>query len=169
LEIEGNKQEIEKHTDRKYEIASEISSLDTNIETIEKREKTTKNEIDSMTLEIDSARDDKQEKSKASYELEHKKNEINKVLQEKSSKKEESMAKIKEFDTNLNNLNYDARMKDSRLKFLIETEKEKEGYLRSVKTLLVDCEKDANLNKGMNGVLANLISVDKKYETAIEM
>src|SRR5699024_9703257 len=37
------------------------------------------------------------------------------------------------------------------------------------KALLVDCEKDANLNKGMNGVLANLISVDKKYETAIEM
>ena len=169
LEIEGKKQEIEKHTDRKYEIASEISSLDTNFENIEKREKTTKNEIDSLTLEIDSARDDKQEKSKAFYEIEHKKNEITKALQEKSSKKEESMAKIKEFDTNLNNLNYDARMKDSRLKFLIETEKEKEGYLRSVKTLLVDCEKDANLNKGMNGVLANLISVDKKYETAIEM
>ena len=169
LEIEGKKQEIEKHTDRKYEIASEISSLDTNLENIEKREKTTKNEIDSLTLEIDSARDDKQEKSKAFYEIEHKKNEITKALQEKSSKKEESMAKIKEFDTNLNNLNYDARMKDSRLKFLIETEKEKEGYLRSVKALLVDCEKDANLNKGMNGVLANLISVDKKYETAIEM
>ena len=169
LEIEGKKQEIEKHTDRKYEIASEISSLDTNLENIEKREKTTKNEIDSLTLEIDSARDDKQEKSKAFYDIEHKKNEITKALQEKSSKKEESMAKIKEFDTNLNNLNYDARMKDSRLKFLIETEKEKEGYLRSVKALLVDCEKDANLNKGMNGVLANLISVDKKYETAIEM
>ena len=79
------------------------------------------------------------------------------------------MTKIKEFETTLNNLNYESRMKDSRLKFLIETEKEKEGYTRSVKSLLNDCEKDSNLKKGMNGVLANLISVDKKYETAIEM
>ena len=169
LEIEDKKQNIEKHTDRKYEIASEISSLDTNLENIEKREKTAKADIDSLTLEIDSARSDKQEKSKAFYEIEHKKNEITQTLKEKSAKKEESMAKIKEFDTSLNNLNYEMRMKDSRLKFLIETEKEKEGYLRSVKSLLVDCEKNANLGKGMNGVLANLISVDKKYETAIEM
>ncbi len=169
LEIEAKKQNIEKHTDRKYEIASEISSLDTNLENIEKREKTAKSEIDSLTLEIDGARSDKQEKSKAFYEIEHKKNEITKELQEKSAKKEESMIKIKEFDTSLNNLNYEMRMKDSRLKFLIETEKEKEGYLRSVKALLLDCEKDAKLGKGMNGVLANLISVDKKYETAIEM
>ena len=72
------------------------------------------------------------------------------------------MTKIKEFETTLNNLNYESRMKDSRLKFLIETEKEKEGYIRSVKSLLNDCEKDTNLKKGMNGVLANLISVDKK-------
>src|SRR5699024_722500 len=62
-----------------------------------------------------------------------------------------------------------SRMKDSRLKFLIETEKEKEGYTRSVKLLLLDCDKDANLKKGMNGIFANLITVDKKYETAIEM
>lgn len=169
LEIEGKKQVIEQNTDRRYEIVSEISSLDTNFENLEKREKTAKSEIDSLTLEIDSARNDKQEKSKEFYDIEHKKNELVKELQEKSSKKEESMRKIKEFDVSLNNLNYELRMKDSRLKFLIETEKEKEGYTRSVKSLLVDCEKDSKLNKGMNGILANLISVDKKYETAIEM
>lgn len=169
LEIEGKKQVIEQNNDKKYEIISEISSLDTNFENLEKREKTAKSEVDSLTLEIDSARNDKQEKSKEFYDIEHKKNELVKELEEKSSKKEESMRKIKEFDVSLNNLNYELRMKDSRLKFLIETEKEKEGYTRSVKSLLVDCEKDSKLNKGMNGILANLISVDKKYETAIEM
>lgn len=169
LEIEGKKQNIEQSTDRRYEIFSEISSLDTSFENIGKREKATKSEIDSLTSEIDASRNDKQERSKSFYDIEFKKNEIAKQLQEKSSLKEESMRKIKEFDTRLNNLTYESRMKDSRLKFLIETEKEKEGYTRSVKSLLVDCEKDANLNKGMNGILANLISVDKKYETAIEM
>ena len=55
------------------------------------------------------------------------------------------------------------------MKFLQETDKEKEGYVRSVKALLLDCEKDAKLSKGMNGVISNLIKVEKKYETAIEM
>ena len=169
LEIEAKKQEIERNTDAKYEIISEISSLDTNFENIEKREKTAKAEIESLTSEIDGARNEKQEKGKLFYEIEYKKNELTKNLQNKKSKKDESMTKIKEFETTLNNLNYESRMKDSRLKFLIETEKEKEGYTRSVKSLLNDCEKDSNLKKGMNGVLANLISVDKKYETAIEM
>ena len=169
LEIEGKKEQIEKNTDRKYEIVSEISSLEANFENLEKREKTAKSELQSLTSEIDSGRNDKQEKSKEFYDIEFKKNELTKSLQEKQSKKEESMAKIKEFDTILNNLTYESRMKDSRLKFLIETEKEKEGYTRSVKLLLLDCDKDANLKKGMNGIFANLITVDKKYETAIEM
>ena len=47
-------------------------------------------------------------------------------------------------------------------------EKEKEGYIRSVKSLLLDCDKDASLKKGMHGVLANILTVPKEYETAIE-
>lgn len=169
LEIEDKKKNIEKNMDEKYELISEISSLDTNLENIEKREKVAKAEIQSLTLEIDSTRNDKQEKSKDFYDIEFKKNELSKSLKEKADKKSESMQKIKDFDTTLNNLAYEINMKDSRLKFLIETEKEKEGYTRSVKSLLNACEKDSKLNKGVNGVLANLISVDKKYETAIEM
>ena len=60
-------------------------------------------------------------------------------------------------------------MKDARHKFLLETEKEKEGYIKSVKELLLDCDKNPQLKKGMHGVLANLISVNKEYELAIEM
>ena len=60
-------------------------------------------------------------------------------------------------------------MKDARHKFLLETEKEKEGYIKSVKELLLDCDKNSQLKKGMHGVLANLISVNKEYELAIEM
>ena len=169
LEIENKKKKIEENTDKKYEIVSVISSLDTNFENIEKRERVAKLEVQDLTSEIDSERDNKQEKAKEFYDIEFKKNEATKKLEEKATKKEECMTKIKEFDTILNNLTYESRMKDSRLKFLIETEKEKEGYIRSVKSLLLDCDKDAGLKKGTKGVLANLISVDKKYETAIEM
>ena len=169
LEIEEKKKIIEGNTDKRYEIISQISTLDANFENFQKREKTAKSEIENLTSEIDGERNNKQEKSKEFYDIEFKKNELSNKLKEKSSKKDESMAKIKEFDTMLNNLAYESRMKDSRLKFLIETEKEKEGYTRSVKALLIDCDKNPVLKKGTNGVLANLISVDNKYETAIEM
>ena len=72
LEIEAKKQEIERNTDAKYEIISEISSLDTNFENIEKREKTAKAEIESLTSEIDGARNEKQEKGKHFYEIRRK-------------------------------------------------------------------------------------------------
>ena len=60
-------------------------------------------------------------------------------------------------------------MKQSRQSFLIETEKEKEGYTKSVKTLLNDCESNVALKKGVEGVLANLIDVPEDLQTAIEM
>ena len=60
-------------------------------------------------------------------------------------------------------------MKDSRLKFLEETEKEKEGYGKSVKSLLKAVETNTNLKKGLYGVVANLLKVPKEYEVAIEM
>ena len=63
----------------------------------------------------------------------------------------------------------DYRIKESRCKFLIETEKEKEGYSKSVKTLMNAIEKDSILKKGVHGVIAGLITVEEKYQTAIEM
>lgn len=79
------------------------------------------------------------------------------------------MQKLKQYEEEISKLTYTQRMKQARHQFLIETEKEKEGYNKTVKSLLVACDKDSNLNKGIHGVLANLISVEKEYETAIEM
>ncbi len=79
------------------------------------------------------------------------------------------MIAIKDYDDQINKLTQDYRMKDSRCKFLIETEKDKDGYIKSVKSLLLACENDKSLNSGVEGVLASLISVDKQYETSIEM
>ena len=53
--------------------------------------------------------------------------------------------------------------------FLEETEKEKEGYTKSVKSLLKSAEVNEELKKGLHDVVANLINVKKEYEIAIEM
>ena len=169
LEIEEQKQKVEKNTDNKYEIGNEISTLEANFENYEKREKTLKTEITEAVLELDVAKASKQEISKGYYEIESKKNKVLAEIEKFSKEKEEASAKIKEFDDEINRITYDIRMKDSRCKFLIETEKEKEGYTKSVKSLLLDCDKNPGLKSGVHGVLANLISVDGKYQTAIEM
>lgn len=169
LEIENQKQKVEKNTDSKYEIGNEISTLEANFENYEKREKTLKTEIAETISELDGSRTDKQEISKGYFDIEGQKNKVLAEIEKISKEKEDATNKIREFEDEINRISYDIRMKDSRYKFLVETEKEKEGYTKSVKSLLLDCDKNSSLKSGVEGVLANLISVDNKYQTAIEM
>lgn len=169
LEIEEKKQLVEKNTDKKYELAGDINTLDVNFENLEKRKKQVQNEISSTISELDLARGDKQELSKGFYEIESKRNVAVSNLEKKQAVKDESMQKVKQYENEVAKLEYNQRIKQARHQFLVETEREKEGYNKTVKSLLINCEKDSNLNKGVHGVLANLISVDKEYELAIEM
>ncbi len=169
LEIEGHKQTVETNTDKKYELQSEINTQEINHENYEKRQKQIKNEITNYISELDSTRLQKEEIAKGFYEIEGKRNKIVSNLEEINSQKEEADKKIKAYETNINAYQSEERIKQSKLKFLIETEKEKEGYIKSVKSLLKDCENIKELGKGMHGVLANIIEVPEQYQTAIEM
>ncbi|MCQ2466172.1 MAG: chromosome segregation protein SMC [Clostridia bacterium] len=57
----------------------------------------------------------------------------------------------------------------TRIKTLTDLEKRKEGYQESVRRLLNYAESHGNLKNKIVGVLGDLISVDSKYETAIEI
>ena len=169
LEIEGYKAKVSENTDRKYELQSDIHAQDINLENFEKREKQIQNEIMTNISELDNTRMQKEEISKGFYEIENKRNKILKELQQVNVKKEEADKKIKLYESNINAYQGEKRIKESRLNFLLETEREKEGYIKSVKSLLKDCENIKELGKGMHGVLANIIEVPEKYQTAIEM
>lgn len=168
-EIEEKKQIVEKNTDKRYELTSDINVEKQNYENLEKREKAVNSEIQDTISELDSKRDEKQQLSQGFYELENKRNKTSNDLKGIVEQKENAMQKVKQFDDEINKLQYEIRMKDARHKFLVETEKEKEGYVKSVRSLLLDCDKNAELKKGMHGILANLINVPKDYEVAIEM
>ena len=169
IEIEGYKQKVEQNIDKKYELQSEINTQDINFENYEKRQRQIKNEISSHISELDSTRLQKEDISKEFYDIESKRNKIVKSLEEMNKQREEADNKIKKYDDDINRLLNESRIKESKLKFLIETEKEKEGYIKSVKSLLKDCENIKELGKGMHGVLANVIEVPEEYQTAIEM
>ena len=169
LKIEEAKRTLEQNIDNKYEIESDINTQKVNISNIEKRQKQIDNEISSNISEVDNIRFKKEEIEKGCYEVEKIKNETQKSLDEIKGKKQSAENKIKDCNIKINNLTQDLRIKEARHKFLVETEKEKEGYSRSVKSILKDCENIKELGKGMNGALAELIEVPSEYKTAIEM
>ena len=169
LEIEGYKQTVEQNTDKKYELQSEINTQNVNYQNYEKREAQIKQEIQVTISELDGTRLNKEDIYKQFTEIQNKKNKIQKSLDDVAKQREEANQKIKAYENDINNLSGEMRIKESRLKFLIETEKEKEGYIKSVKSLLQDCENVKDLGKGMHGVLANIIDVPDDLETSIEM
>ena len=169
LEIEGYKQTVEQNTDKKYELQSDINTQNINYQNYEKRQAQIKQEMQSTISELDATRLNKEDIAKQFNEIENKKNKAQKSLDDVAKQREEANQKIKSFESNINALSSEMRIKESRLKFLIETEKEKEGYIKSVKSLLQDCENIKDLGKGMHGVLANIIEVPDELETAIEM
>ena len=169
LEMEEKKKKLSDNIDEKYELNSQINTYNINNENLGKREKNLQEEQRVAISELDSERIAKEEIAKTFREIEANRNKINTELEEFNKKKQETEIKVKEYDNLINQLEMDSRIKESRLKFLIETEREKEGYNKSIKAILNACEKDANLGKGMRDVLANLISVPKEYQVAIEM
>ena len=169
LEIEENKRKLETNTDLKYEIESKISEQNTNISNLEKRSNQIQNEILNNISELDNTKFTKEEIEKGFYEIQKDKNSVEKeqVLVKESKQKIEN--EIKNIDIKFNNSIQELNFKQSKLNFLIETEKEKEGYLRSVKELLKKCETEKELGKGVKGALAELIEVPSEMETAIEI
>ena len=169
LEIESKKKIVQDNIDNKYEIIAELNTEKANYDNLGKRESLLKSEIQETISELDSSRSNKEEISKSFYDLEKRKKDFSKELASMKIEKDASSEKLKQFEIKINTYQSEYRLKESRYKFLVETEREKEGYSKSVKSLLEAVEKNKDLSKGVHGILANLISVEKEYETAIEM
>ena len=169
LKIEEAKRKLEANTDKKYELEADINAQNANINNIEKRDKQIDSEILNNISDKDRAKFDKEDIQKEYYEAQKSKTQVEDELSNVRKNKQEKENKIKEYDIKINNLTQELQLKQSRHKFLVETENEKEGYIRSVKSLLKDCQNIKELGKGMNGALAELIEVPDEYQTAIEM
>lgn len=169
LEIESKKKKVEENTDKRYEFLNQQSSEIANFENLQKLQKSLKSQIQDTISDLDGSRNNKEDISKGFYEIEKNKNDLSKELEDIKLKRDESTEKIKEFDNRINNYLSEYRLKESRYKFLVETEKEKEGYSKSVKTLMKAIELNPMFGKGVHGAIANLISTSEKYQMAIEM
>ena len=141
LEIEKLKKQVEENTDKKYELQSETNKQIANYENFTQRQVQLKKEISNTILDLDRTRMNKEDVVKGFNEIEARRNKILKSLEEIEEQKQKVDKKIEQFDSEIVNNTNEIRIKQSRYNFLVETEKEKEGYQKSVKSLLLDCEK----------------------------
>ncbi len=169
LEIENDKRKLEENIDLKYEIEGNINEQNVNISNTEKRKAQIQNDIQNSISELDNTRFSKEEIEKGFFEIQKEKNKVSKELQDVITAKRKAEEQIKSIDIKINNSIQELNFKESKHKFLVETEKEKDGYQKSVKALLQECEKTKELGKGVKGALAELIDVPQNLETAIEM
>ena len=169
LEIERKKEELSNLVDSKYEKNSQINEKKINLENLQKRKKVLEDDIYEYIYEKDSKQIEKQDILSNFHEIEDKRNKLIVSIKDIQEKKKESNEKISFYEKEINNLLSEINMKSSKLKFLQETEKDKEGYVKSVKSILLALDKDKELAKGVHGVLANLLLVEEKYQIAIEM
>lgn len=168
-EIEGKKKIVEESQDLKYDKREGIKTQEIVYENLVKREKVLQQELQETISELDEKRLYKTDIAKVFTKIEAKRNEYSKKIEEIEEKKTESSKRVAEFEAVINNLESEIRVKNSKCKFLQEMEKEKEGYQKAIKEILLECDRNAFLKKGVHDVLANLITVPKEYETAIEI
>lgn len=169
LHIESLKRKLEDNIDEKYEIESDTNTQNANTSNIEKRRTQIDNEINSNISELDNTSFKKEESVKEFEKSKKDRNEIQEKIQNILKEKQSIEKEIKIYDLKINNLMQENQIKDSRCKFLEETEREKEGYIKSVKSILNDKNLLANMNGKVYGAVANLITVPKNMQIAIEM
>ena len=165
IQISAVKKEIDSSNDRKYDIKVDISSIDATIEAndkqIEEKKKISQKNIslkDSLSLE----------KENMSIELSKKSKDISNIndnIEEKNTLKSQYNEKLNNSQKQVSLLNEQIMTSKSKLNYLINLEKENEGYYKSVKSVL----EYSKGNSKVYGTLASLISTQEEYEFAIEI
>ena len=77
--------------------------------------------------------------------------------------------RLKDLDNEKANLNTQIKVFENRKKLLTDLQNEYEGYSYAVKKLLRESDKNSYIKKNIVGVVASLIKVPEKFETAIEV
>lgn len=161
--IESLKDEIIEILNKKQEVSNKLSTLNANKDNINQR----KENIDSEIKEIDEKLKEKEVLLESLEDkISSKKEKLN-DFKEKVNNYYERLKELKEENNRVNNKiqnnNYSLKEYTSKLNVYIDMENHYEGFNRGVKEVL----KNKNL-KGIYGALGQVVTVEGKYEKAIE-
>lgn len=143
-----------------------ISASESSVTEINARLDTVMTDIEASISLIESIKKDKEAKSSLYDEFTVKSEELENVAKGFDLREANSSKRLENAKTSLENRKLDLLAKQSRLKFLEDTEKNMEGYQGSVKAVLRDSGR--GILTGIRGTVLQLIHVDEEYQTAIE-
>ncbi|MCR5800016.1 MAG: chromosome segregation protein SMC [Lachnospiraceae bacterium] len=170
-DIEDHNNDIESAKNTIIDTLNERATIKSRLERLE----TLKEQIDikksELTSKLVSAKTDEEKQQDVIDKLEKDFESISAEIEKLNSVQKEKESRVSEMKTELENMDNDLRDKQvkyhqdkSTLETLTNLTERYEGYGGSVKRVMEEKEK----NKGIIGVVADIIKTDKKYEIAIE-
>jgi len=136
---------------------------------IESREKTVIFDIASLISEQDGLSIDKEDCEAQLHQIVQKQKEKTEMLDCQRTDLEKIKSSCTRIAMQIESKKLDFENKKYRIKTLIELEKNKEGYSDTVKAILTKAQQDTGFAEGIHGTLGELIRVNAKFETAIEI
>ena len=167
--IELLKSEIMDKMDIYSDKKLQISNLRTHIENMQKRQRSIDTDVYQNIVEKDREKMKKEELAESIRKAEKLIKEHKEKISALSGERGETDRMLSELRAKQSKINSDIQFKSSRVRTLREMEQRLEGYNRSVREVLQACHASPQFGKGIHGALAQLIEVDRKYETAIEI
>ncbi len=170
---EGEKEEnqrniidnLSKLTDIKTNLASYIAKRDTMQENL----KTDQEKLDILNTQLAEIKSANDELSKVVQSLMDKKNKLESEQSKLNAEIADLNAEIEEKSSEIYALKTSISNDTNRMNILSNMQMDYEGYQYAVKRLMQESKKNPTISKAIKGVVANIISVDSKYQTAIEI
>ena len=136
--------------------------LEENLKEAQEKENTAKENLTDKQNELN-------ELTKSCKELFEKKNNFAQIYADSKLKQETLLSEIKDTEIERNNVASRIQVYENKKHLLEDMQNAFEGYQFAVKKLLQESQKNEPIRNKMMGVLANLITVPQKYETAVEV
>lgn len=163
------KEEISQMIDERYELENTKTSILMQIQNFEDNIKQKNKEETDIISELDSLRMDQQEKSSEHFNIKKQKEDLEASIERiriELNKKFEEEENVKE---RYQSVKTEIMLKKSRLELLENLEKDQEGFNFAIKKLMEEAQKRTSYGRLVDSVLADVLSLDEKYQVAIEM
>ncbi len=183
IKFEGNvnsisnyQRELEDFKSKVIEVLNTISSYKSEVNSIATMKENILNRIEKIQYERSNLRENEKENSENLRVITKEVNKIKDSLEQKSLEKEELVRQNNELRNKYQDLlkiyekeKNSLRDMESKRRILAAMEQSFEGFNTSVKKTLQLCKNKKELGRGVHGVVAQLMSIPKEYEIAMEV
>ena len=168
-EKEENQRNIIDNLAKLTDIKSNLSAYMAKRDTMQENIKADQQKLNEISSNKESLLNEVEELKKLVSTLSDKKLNSEKTIENTNSKITELNAQLEELNTNIYNLKSSISNDTNRMNILKNLQADFEGYQFAVKRLLQDGKNNPKLNSAIKGVVGNIITVDAKFQTAIEI